>query len=242
MAAGIITVKHYRFRNDNGSESAATWKGAQDTNIVMVAPLSDTAVRLRLVIQDTGFDVTDTYGLKVSKNGGAAANIGAASSNVKGRVSASLTDGGNTTNQLTLDTDNTYETTAGVVNATAAISHNIVQTAGAPGNETELEWSLVLAAADLAPGNTLDFTIYAVSGVPTVTQFAASNVRITLDNNQPGPNQWQQLWRNPEKPSKSQQAVFADFPVIVVGPIPPGTTGSNIGGLRQLGLGLTRRF
>ena len=40
----------FRFRNDDGSESTATWKDAQDANITLA---SDTAFRLRMLINAT---------------------------------------------------------------------------------------------------------------------------------------------------------------------------------------------
>jgi hypothetical protein len=41
----------FRFRNDDGSESAATWKASQDTNINLAA---DTAARIRMLLNATG--------------------------------------------------------------------------------------------------------------------------------------------------------------------------------------------
>jgi len=52
VAAGaIIEQEGFRFRNDDGSESAATWKANQDTNITLAA---DTAFRLRFLLKATG--------------------------------------------------------------------------------------------------------------------------------------------------------------------------------------------
>ena len=46
-----IEQEGFRFRNDDGSESAATWKANQDTNITLAA---DTAFRLRCLLKATG--------------------------------------------------------------------------------------------------------------------------------------------------------------------------------------------
>ena len=56
FAAGDLVVtaieqEGFRFRNDDGSESAATWKANQDTNITLAA---DTAFRLRFLLKATG--------------------------------------------------------------------------------------------------------------------------------------------------------------------------------------------
>jgi hypothetical protein len=46
-----IEQEGFRFRNDDGSESAATWKADQDVNITLAA---DTAFRLRALLNATG--------------------------------------------------------------------------------------------------------------------------------------------------------------------------------------------
>jgi len=50
-ASATIEQEGFRFRNDDGSESAATWKANQDTNITLAA---DTAFRLRFLLKATG--------------------------------------------------------------------------------------------------------------------------------------------------------------------------------------------
>ena len=50
-SATSIEQEGFRFRNDDGSESAATWKANQDTNITLAA---DTAARIRMLLNATG--------------------------------------------------------------------------------------------------------------------------------------------------------------------------------------------
>jgi len=50
-ASATIEQEGFRFRNDDGSESAATWKASQDTNITLAA---DTAARIRMLLNATG--------------------------------------------------------------------------------------------------------------------------------------------------------------------------------------------
>jgi hypothetical protein len=45
--AGDLDQEGFRFRNDDGSESAATWMADQDTNVMLAA---DTTARLRVLI------------------------------------------------------------------------------------------------------------------------------------------------------------------------------------------------
>jgi hypothetical protein len=51
--AVVATIEQegFRFRNDDGSESAATWKASQDTNITLAAA---TAARIRMILNATG--------------------------------------------------------------------------------------------------------------------------------------------------------------------------------------------
>jgi len=49
--SSAIEQEGFRFRNDDGSESAATWKANQDVNINLAA---DTAFRLRFLLKATG--------------------------------------------------------------------------------------------------------------------------------------------------------------------------------------------
>jgi hypothetical protein len=51
VSSAAIEQEGFRFRNDDGSESAATWKANQDTNITLAA---DTAARIRMLLNATG--------------------------------------------------------------------------------------------------------------------------------------------------------------------------------------------
>jgi len=51
VSAAAIEQEGFRFRNDDGSESTATWKANQDVNINLAA---DTAFRLRFLLKATG--------------------------------------------------------------------------------------------------------------------------------------------------------------------------------------------
>jgi hypothetical protein len=51
VAAATIEQEGFRFRNDDGSESAATWKDSQDVNITLAA---NTSTRLRAILNATG--------------------------------------------------------------------------------------------------------------------------------------------------------------------------------------------
>jgi hypothetical protein len=157
---GTLTFVHYRFRNDDGSESTATWKAAEDTNTTL-GIRGNTLFRMRFMFSVTsGGTVNETFSLTVSHNGATAIPVTATSSYVQGAVSSNLTDAANTTNQFPLDSGFTYVTTAGVSNNTAATTGTL----SIPVNdETEVEWALVAIASQLSAGDTLVFT-YAGTG------------------------------------------------------------------------------
>ena len=66
--AGAATLEqtHYRFRNDDGSETTATWAAAEDTPISLA---KNTPVRLRVEIGATGDPASAAYKLQYRKVG-----------------------------------------------------------------------------------------------------------------------------------------------------------------------------
>lgn len=66
--AGAATLEqtHYRFRNDDGSETTATWAAAEDTPISLA---KNTPVRLRVEIGATGDPANAAYKLQYRKVG-----------------------------------------------------------------------------------------------------------------------------------------------------------------------------
>jgi hypothetical protein len=59
-----LTQEGFRFRNDDGSESAATWLAAQDTNITQPV---NTNTRLRVLLDASGDPAAGTYQLEWQK-------------------------------------------------------------------------------------------------------------------------------------------------------------------------------
>ena len=179
MATIDINVKHFWLRHDDGSETTATGLAAKDTVATLTLSGSDLIFRLRLALDCTGSSSSsDIFGLKYSYNGGAATTITSSTAKVQGAVSANLTNGANTTQQLgPTDAGDTYVTKPGVVNNTSALSPTAVSLS--VNNETELEWALLAKAAALNNGDTLDFTFFINSGTGTPIQFG-SNIRLTI--------------------------------------------------------------
>ena len=65
-ASATLEQEGYRIRNDDGSESAASWKAAQDTAVSMTLG----AARVRVLLDATNDPVSKAVGLKYAVNGG----------------------------------------------------------------------------------------------------------------------------------------------------------------------------
>lgn len=166
-----FTQTDFRLRNDDGSETTATWKAAANTNISVDMNAGDVNVRIRLCAQEVGTTAaTFASNLFASYNGGAYAQVGSATSQVKSVDSANLTDNAATTQQVTAFTfvAGRVDDVDGTMTSTASIAQN---------SGTEFEFMVQLIRADLANGDTLDFRVYR-SGVAIATY---TNVpRITI--------------------------------------------------------------
>ncbi len=68
QAAVVLDQEGFRFRNDDGSESAATWRQLQDVNDT-ISP--DTNFRLRTLVNATGDPPTSAFQLEHRKVGAA---------------------------------------------------------------------------------------------------------------------------------------------------------------------------
>lgn len=153
--------KHCRFYNDDGSESAGTAWAAEDTNITMGA--SDSSlINLRLGVSSTGANSTTTplpWRLQYRKNGGTWTNITTSSSNVKAVNSSNLTDGGATTNRLTVPGGLTFS--AGLVSEDGLADDQ----ATLVNKFYEFLFALQVIKTDLTNGDTLEFRLLCNSGV-----------------------------------------------------------------------------
>jgi IPT/TIG domain-containing protein len=168
----------FRFRNDDGSETTATWKAAADTNITQ-----DWGVifRLRIGVEImTGGDAQTLMDarLQFSKNGAAYANVGTAGSGaaVEFADSANVTDDGTTTQQIT----------SGGTFGAGRIDENGTTTQYAPagltvGNDTEGEFVLKINSTGNSDGDTFDFRITRGATNILLTQYTQTP-RATANN------------------------------------------------------------
>lgn len=146
---------HFRFRNDDGSETNATWIAAEDTDANIAL---DTNFRVRISIYSDGLATWTnlTWNLYYSLNNGAYSAV-TTSTPVKFSASGNIVDGSDATHQLSASgfeylTDNNglKESTGGVVNSGDASKSHYFET----------EWSLQLDSAQISADNTIDFRIY----------------------------------------------------------------------------------
>src|SRR5512145_2507323 len=100
MANPSFTQVAYRLRNDDGSETTATWK--QNQNVSSVAQAEDTNFRVRFLIDETAARswTSKVWQLYYSLNGGAYAAV-TGSTPVKFSLSSNFADGDDCTSQLT---------------------------------------------------------------------------------------------------------------------------------------------
>jgi hypothetical protein len=164
----------FRLRNDNGSETTATWLAATNTNAPM---LVDTTYRARFLVQQTGeLAATDVdFEWQYNLAGAGWNNITTSSSAVRAVASPNFVDGANCTQQLgagaffTANAGMTEDGTAG--GTTLALP---------AGQEAETELSFQIRAVDVTPGQTVQLRLTRDGGVVLNTYTQTPTVTITF--------------------------------------------------------------
>lgn len=177
-AAFTPAVDRFRFYAD-GTESGSTPEAAENTN-VSVAVDSNRKIHLRYRIQETGGAsgaTTDDYGLEFSRNGGAFTAVTASSSFVQADTASGLTDGAATTNRAT---DGIADGTGSFVAGEQEEGNGVIEDHQLTANNfTEHVWALLLIAADLGDGDTLDFRVTLNGGTPGMTNSVTPRITAT---------------------------------------------------------------
>lgn len=151
------TQEAFRWRKDDGSESAATWHLAEnagkieDGGFILSPSLLDVNVRLRILTSNTTFAATLNPRLQYSKNGGVFTDVNATSSVVRSSASTHFVDDAATTQQLTTAG---YGFVAGAMDENNGAFSTGVYLAE---QETEHEWCFQFRSVDIARGDTIDF-------------------------------------------------------------------------------------
>lgn len=146
-ATAQVRQKAYRFRNDDGGETNATWKAAKDTNVTLVATAE---FRLRFVLEEYGGAEASADNRQVwfSYNSGAWTRATGTSSYLRLGSSDNFTDATATTQQVGSGTFSSN----GRMNETGSTE----ATAIPANNEIEDEHMLKLQSADLSTNDTLE--------------------------------------------------------------------------------------
>lgn len=152
-----IEQEGFRFRNDDGSETTATWLASQDTNITRAESLN---TRLRILLNATGNPDTRRYYLyyKLSTDGTYIPVPTSGTDAITLSASSNITASGEATTALL--TAPSGKTTSDFVTGRMQDDENPSDTIDITTDDyTELEWSLIANAA-ASDGGTYQFRVY----------------------------------------------------------------------------------
>lgn len=173
-----LDIDIYRWRDDDGSETTATWLAAANTGYNFDVSAGNVQARLRVDISESGGAnaSNQAYELQFSINGSAFTTLGTATTGVRYYDSANLTNNTDTTEQL--NGGGTFTGTGG------QCEDGIVDGFVIGANEDlEAEYTVEFVSADLSNNDVITFQILgSVDGVitatvtPTTTIIASSAV------------------------------------------------------------------
>jgi len=163
MGKSNTVQQTFRFRNDDGSQTGATWMSAGNGTDQTIGTGTSNRKRLRFVIEETAGGTINTASVfYFSYNGGTYTPLTTSSSYVRSISSANtswtITDNDTTTAQLGYS--GTF--TAGRYDDDGALETSI----GLTSTYTELEICFYIVDADVTNGYTIDFRVYTATGVP----------------------------------------------------------------------------
>lgn len=185
----FVTQTQYRWRNDDGNETAATWKAAVNTPITVGDTVNTIRVRIELNNNSGGGNMNINETLEYSSNGGGTwTAITNAPTNAFKYVSSTLvTNGGATTNLMGTVTAGTF--VAGRI--ISAVPSATPLSLGA--NKTEFEW-VIKPTGSVLPMTTYTFRSAAQGSTPLVyptlnTTCVGLSVASKVDSNRCGPGE-----------------------------------------------------
>lgn len=146
-ALSILTQTSFRGRNDDGNETAATWKAAINTNWNQ---LVTTNFRVRFLITHEGGLATPAFQLEYNKNGGGWNSVTTSSANIIALGSANLTNGEATTQQMGAGTFVAGECSEDGLTAGIALTLAV---------ETEVEYVVQVVDADTSDGDDIELRV-----------------------------------------------------------------------------------
>lgn len=166
----------FRLRNDDGSQTTATWKANENTNATIGV---DENFRIRFVVDETagGAENNVTFQLQYSHNGGTFTNVTALAVVARPSASPNVTDSTATTRQLTSGTGTFVANSFDEVDGLSGV------TTFSGGEVTEVEYCVQILSGAVANNDTVAFRVIRGSGsalenyaqTPTVTVSEASS-------------------------------------------------------------------
>lgn len=177
MTAPVITQAAFRWRNDDGSQTTATWKAAQNTNPASVAVDTNFRMRLGTTVASATATLATQLQYRRTPSGGSPGswiNVTASSSVVRSAASGNVSDSTATTQQMALS--GTFN--AGQVDTTDGLtaSRSVQST-----RNTEDEYCVQIRSADVGVGDVVELratnggTAYdAYTVTPSITIVAAA--------------------------------------------------------------------
>ncbi len=175
--------KHFRGRNDDGSETTATWKAEEDTNFAFP---TDTILRVRFCIgnEGTGNKAFTSLQLEYNKLGAGWNAVNDASSVVRAAITENVANGTATTQQLTSGVGNFV---AGEICADGVGAAKTLQSP-TPNEFTEYEYVVQIRSADVSVDDTIQLRVTdngtqfngGYSQTPTITVSAGSSPKAGL--------------------------------------------------------------
>lgn len=158
MTSPAFTQITFRLRNDDGNETDATWRAAENTNATINV---DENFRLRFCIDETASRAWTNvnWTLQYQKNGAGGYAAVSDTTPVKIVASANYADGADCTDQLSGGTGTFLVDNNGMKEANSAAVNS-----GSAGNLFETEWCLQLDSAQMANGDYVDIRVANGSG------------------------------------------------------------------------------
>lgn len=178
MTQPAFTQVTFRLRNDNGSETTATWRQTQGTDDTL---LTDTNYRVRFRIDETAVRAWSsvTWNLFYSLNSGTYTQIGSGQP-VNYSLSSNFAQGDDCTAQLTGGSGTFVTANAGMCESAGAVN------SGTGGYLFEVEYCIQIDSAYVANGDTINLRVYngtsaiaAYTDTPVITVSKPAVVNLT---------------------------------------------------------------
>jgi len=169
VPAAKYTQSSFRGRNDDGSETTATWKAAANFNWQQ-AP--DENFRVRFLIEETADEVDSNVEFQLQYNLNVAGwnNVTGASSVVQASASANLTDGADTTEQL--NGPGSFLTLNDGIDEANGIAGGVdLDFSSTVNQEVELEYSLQIVGTDVVDFDLIQLRVIVSTGTGAVTAY-----------------------------------------------------------------------